>query len=202
MSTDTSERASGAPDRLSAPEPRETGGCGASGWTRVPSPVGELYVAFTERGICYVRIADSLPGGVSEFREAYRRRFARPLGSAEQPPTGLLPALHGGDPQSPLFDLRGLSEFQRATLEITRRIPAGETRSYGWVAREMGRPRAARAVGAALGRNPVPVLIPCHRVVRADGTLHGYTSGVDTKERLLRAEGVNQDELRRRADTG
>lgn len=197
MSTDADEQITGVPDQPSAPEPRDTGGSVASGWIRVPSPAGELYVAFTERGVCYVRITDSLPGGAAEFREAYRRRFARPLGNAEQPPAGLLHALHGGSTSWQLFDLRGLSEFQRATLEATRRIPAGETRPYGWVAREVGRPGAARAVGAALACNPVPVLIPCHRVIRADGALHGYTSGVETKERLLRAEGADLDALRR-----
>jgi len=75
-------------------------------------------------------------------------------------------------------------------------------RPYGWVAREIGRPRAVRAVGSALGRNPVPVLIPCHRVVRSDGHLGNYGLGVPMKRTLLDAEGVDIARLERLADAG
>ena len=86
------------------------------------------------------------------------------------------------------YDLSGLSPFERAVLTKTLEIPLGEVRPYGWVAREIGRPRAVRAVGSALGRNPVPVLIPCHRVVRSDGALSGYRWGVRRKRTLLERE--------------
>lgn len=78
--------------------------------------------------------------------------------------------------------------FQRAVWRALQEIPAGETRSYGWVAARIGRPVASRAVGAACGANPVPVLVPCHRVVRGDGSLGGFSAGLEWKRKLLRLE--------------
>ncbi|HEU4403088.1 MAG TPA: methylated-DNA--[protein]-cysteine S-methyltransferase [Candidatus Polarisedimenticolia bacterium] len=85
-------------------------------------------------------------------------------------------------------DLSALPEFQRRVLEETMRIPFGEARSYTWIARRIGRPRAVRAVGTALGRNPVPFIVPCHRVLRSDGSLGGYAFGLGMKRRLLELE--------------
>lgn len=85
-------------------------------------------------------------------------------------------------------DLSELGEFQRAVLSAAREIPFGEIRPYRWVAERIGRPRAVRAVGTALGDNPVPLLIPCHRVVRSDGSLGGYIFGLSVKDRLLALE--------------
>lgn len=87
-------------------------------------------------------------------------------------------------------DGRSVSGFRRAVMEETLRIPAGETRSYGWLARKVGRPRAARAVGRVMATNPLPVVVPCHRVVGSDASLHGYGGGLDVKAVLLRAEGA------------
>ena len=78
--------------------------------------------------------------------------------------------------------------FQRSVWEAARLIPYGETRSYAWVARQIGRPRALRAVGQALGRNPLPVIVPCHRVVAGDGGLGGFSGGVEMKRYLLSLE--------------
>ena len=83
------------------------------------------------------------------------------------------------------LDLSGATSFQREVWEITRLIPYGETRSYTWVAEQIGKPRAVRAVGQALGRNPLPIIIPCHRVVTHDGKLGGYSGGVEMKRYLL-----------------
>jgi methylated-DNA-[protein]-cysteine S-methyltransferase len=83
-----------------------------------------------------------------------------------------------------------LTVFQRAVLRATHRIPRGDVRSYGDVARAIGRPGAARAVGSALGANPFPILIPCHRVIRSDGTLGGFTGGTALKRLLLEMEGA------------
>ena len=155
-------------------------------WVRVPAPIGELYVASTEKGIAYLRT------GVDpiEFAAGFRTRFARPLVVGEQPPVGLLQALEsdlrGADQLA--VDLSGLTEFARDVLTVTREIPVGQTRPYAWVASEIGRPKAVRAVGTALGRNPVPLVIPCHRVIRSDGTSRGYIFGPSARERLLRAE--------------
>jgi O-6-methylguanine DNA methyltransferase len=83
------------------------------------------------------------------------------------------------------------SPFQMKVWEVLRGIPYGRVRSYGWVARKIGKPRAARAVGAACGANPVPLLVPCHRVVAGDGSLGGFSGGLPNKKRLLKLEGVS-----------
>jgi methylated-DNA-[protein]-cysteine S-methyltransferase len=85
-------------------------------------------------------------------------------------------------------DIRSLPPFTQAVLRITRAIPYGKIRSYRWIAEKLGKPGAARAVGNALGRNPVPFIIPCHRVVRSDGSLGGYALGLSWKKRLLKLE--------------
>ncbi len=87
-------------------------------------------------------------------------------------------------------DLSGARPFQRAVLNAICRIPFGETRTYAWVARAIGKPGAARAVGQALHTNPIPIIIPCHRVVASDGSLGGYGGGLPLKKKLLRLEGV------------
>ncbi len=87
-------------------------------------------------------------------------------------------------------DLSATRPFQRAVLTAIAKIPYGETRSYGWVARAIGKPGASRAVGQALHTNPIPIIIPCHRVVASDGSLGGYGGGLPMKKKLLRLEGV------------
>ncbi len=88
------------------------------------------------------------------------------------------------------IDWNGLSGFRRAVLEETLRIPSGETRTYGWLARKVGSPRAGRAVGRVMATNPFPIVVPCHRVVASDGSLHGYGGGLDVNAALLRLEGA------------
>lgn len=171
-------------------------------WLAAPSLLGEVFVAFTGDGVQFLRSAESVRDDVGVFAEAYRDRFGRPLRQVERAPVGLLPALRGSPAATPRLDLSGLSDFERDVLAATRRIPAGQIRPYGWIAREAGRPRAVRAVGSVLGRNPVPLLIPCHRVVRADGRLGDYMFGPAHKEDLLRAEQVNLDEVEALARQG
>ena len=86
------------------------------------------------------------------------------------------------------LDLPGATPFQREVWEKTRLIPYGETRSYSWVAERMGKPAAARAVGQALARNPLPIITPCHRVVASDGKLRGFRGGLEMKRYLLSLE--------------
>ena len=86
------------------------------------------------------------------------------------------------------LDLAGTTRFQQSVWQITRAIPYAETRSYAWVAGQLRLPRAARAVGQALGRNPVPIVVPCHRVIGSDGSPVGFGAGVEMKQRLLRLE--------------
>ncbi len=87
------------------------------------------------------------------------------------------------------------TEFQVSVLEALQTIPYGETTSYGAIAKQIGRPKAVRAVGAANGRNPIPVVVPCHRVIGSSGDLTGFGGGLDTKEALLRLEAENSGSL-------
>jgi len=86
------------------------------------------------------------------------------------------------------LDLKGYTKFQKDVWKAARSIPYGELRSYGWVASQIGKPKSARAVGQALGANPIPIIIPCHRVVASDGSLHGFTGGLELKEKLIALE--------------
>jgi methylated-DNA-[protein]-cysteine S-methyltransferase len=86
------------------------------------------------------------------------------------------------------LDLQGATYFQRKVWEVTRQIPYGETRSYAWIARQVGNPAASRAVGQALGKNPLPVVVPCHRVIASDGSPGGFGGGLAMKKRLLALE--------------
>ena len=195
---DLADLAEPAPDRLLD---RVATALGVSDqYLAVESPIGWVYVAFGDRGVGLVWSARN----EEEFRAAFRARFgSRPLRRAAAAPSGLVRALEGNATSASLrFDLDGLSPFQRAVLTKTSEIPAGEVRPYAWVAREVGQPGAVRAVGTALGRNPVPVLIPCHRVVRSDGRVGDYALGSSAKRHLLRQEGVDLEELARLAAKG
>ena len=86
------------------------------------------------------------------------------------------------------LDFAGASRFQQSVWQVARTIPYGETKSYGWVAFQLNSPKAARAVGQALGRNPLPIIIPCHRVLSSDGELGGFSAGLEMKKHLLRLE--------------
>jgi methylated-DNA-[protein]-cysteine S-methyltransferase len=160
-------------------------------WSQAESPVGDVFVAATDLGVCYLRTGESVEGSEHRFQQLLRERLGRPVAQSPRPPSGVGSALRSGRPGNLAFDLRLLSEFERAVLGAATRIPVGETRPYGWIAEQIGRPRAARAVGLALGRNPVPLLIPCHRVTRANGGIGGYVFGTEIKERLLRFEGAS-----------
>jgi O-6-methylguanine DNA methyltransferase len=170
----------------------------ADAFITVEGPAGPLLVAYNGRGVSATAPADDEDGFVARFLARHRR----PLRPAGRPPARLLaqlqryldPAARGTPPS---FDLRGVSDFEREVLRKTAEIPRGEVRPYAWVAGEIGRPAAVRAVGGALNRNPVPVLIPCHRVVGSDGRLTGYAWGVPYKRTLLAAEGADPAELER-----
>ena len=185
---------------LAAPAPPGLADRVFTRWASAPSRLGDVFVAFTDRGVQFLRPAGE--GDADGFADAYHRRFARPLQPAARLPAGVLPALRGRQARALTLDLAGLSEFERAVLAATRRIPTGQTRPYGWVAREAGSPRAVRAVGSVLARNPVPLLVPCHRVVRADGAVGDYMFGAPSKEQLLRDEDVDLDGVRALARGG
>jgi methylated-DNA-[protein]-cysteine S-methyltransferase len=86
--------------------------------------------------------------------------------------------------------------FESKVYKVIKEIPRGQVRSYQWVAREIGRPRAYRAVGNALNKNPTSIIVPCHRVVKSDGSLGGFAKGARAKSRLLRAEGLTLGKIR------
>ena len=89
------------------------------------------------------------------------------------------------------LDLQGYSKFSKAVWNIAQEIPYGETRTYNWIAMKMGKPQSARAVGNALGKNPIPIIIPCHRVLKKDGSIGGFSAGLDWKKFLLNLEKQN-----------
>ena len=149
------------------------------------SPLGPLLVAATSKGICRLTFdenesalrqrfpnADIRPddGAISEWVEAALAAISTPAAARDLP-----------------IDVRGTA-FQEAVWRELRRIPLGETRSYADIAKAVGQPGAVRAVGTANGSNPVAVLVPCHRVIRSDGSLGGYAGGLDRKRKVLEAE--------------
>jgi AraC family transcriptional regulator of adaptative response/methylated-DNA-[protein]-cysteine methyltransferase len=157
-----------------------------------PSPLGQLLVAATERGICRLGLADDAAGLERDLRTEFpAAEIARDDGRLASWIRAILRHLEGREPSLDLpLDIRATAFQQRVWTEL-RKIPYGGTRSYQSVARAIGRPRAARAVARACATNPVPLAIPCHRVVRGDGALGGYRWGVERKQRLLDTERVS-----------
>jgi O-6-methylguanine DNA methyltransferase len=190
----TLDRSGGDPvlDRLAALAPTDPPDLADrlfDGWLTTESLLGPVRVVCTPDGISFLRTTADLDE--DGFRAAYRRRVGRPLRPAAVVPDGLEAALHGDATAQPRLDLLGITDFQRDVLAATRTIPAGETRPYAWVAAEVGRPGAVRAAGTALATNPVPLLIPCHRVVPSgSGGIGRYIFGAPAKRRLLEAEGA------------
>ena len=169
-----------------------------------PSPVGDVAVAHNAAGISACRVLDEV-GGAEAFEAWFAARFGRPAVVDDAPPRALVTAvdalLAGQRPRKlPSFDLRSVTPFARDVLTAASTIPPGQVRPYGWVSARIGKPGAVRAVGSALGNNPVPLLIPCHRVVRGDWRIGEYAFGSDMKRALLQSEGVDPSELERLAD--
>ncbi len=155
----------------------------------VPCPLGWLLVAATERGLCAVRLGDSERELEQTLREEFpAARLVRSEAELGQWVQRLLDYLEGAQPHLDLpLDVQATA-FERRVWEMLRTIPYGEKRSYTEVARAIGQPRAARAVAQACAHNPVALVIPCHRVVRGDGSPGGYRWGVERKRQLLAAE--------------
>jgi AraC family transcriptional regulator of adaptative response/methylated-DNA-[protein]-cysteine methyltransferase len=170
------------------------------GWASGLSPFGWMIVGATARGLCWL----SLAGSKSEAESSLREEF--PAATLKRDPSlkamvdaalrvvagEISPSKRSSAPQVPpqVLDLRGTA-FQLKVWQALRRIPRGETRSYSQLARELGDPKATRAVARACATNRVAIVVPCHRVVGASGSLTGYRWGVERKRMLLEAEGVN-----------
>jgi methylated-DNA-[protein]-cysteine S-methyltransferase len=159
------------------------------------TPLGRLWMAVSDRGL--VAIEQGL--NRTEFTAWLERRFKRAVKYAPErvcEAAGQVEAYLSGARRefSLAIDWTPLSPFQQAALRATCAIPRGQTRTYAQIAAQIGRPRAARAVGRAEATNPLPLVIPCHRVVGTDGSLHGYGmgEGLKTKEWLLRMEREGQ----------
>lgn len=168
-------------------------------YTVCETSIGDVYVAWTRDGIASLACAVSSP---EEFLAKVRGQRGETPERSDRRQAELTAALEGwlgGQPYEGAIDLNGLTPFTRAVLEQTSAIPRGQVRSYGWIAAAIGRPGAVRAVGSALRRNPVPLLVPCHRVVRGSSHLGLYSNGgPEWKARLLRIEGVDVEGLRGR----
>ncbi len=164
----------------------------ADGYITHDSPIGPLFVAFSERGVSAIDVA----GDPGAFEKYFTGRFGRPAHPAATLPQKIVgrlnKAIADGRPGSLPLDLSSVTPFQTRVLLKTAEIPRGEVRPYAWVAGEIDSPSATRAVGSALARNPVPVVVPCHRVVRSDGRLGQYSMGeTANKRRLLKTEGLD-----------
>jgi len=159
------------------------------GYTIVRSPLGRLLVAGTRRGISAVYFGESPESLVETLRREYpRAEVRRSGGDFSRWVRALLKHLDGRQPRLDLsLDIRATAFEERVWQEL-RRIPYGATRTYSQVALALGKPRGARAVARACAANPVSVVVPCHRVVRADGSLAGYRWGLDRKRALLALE--------------
>jgi len=179
-------------------------------WYRlVKSPVGELFIAATDDALVEIEFSDGRTEDALR-RHLHERGFqARPLAtsilgtatSGEQVMNRVVRQLdeyfegHRRDFDLPL-DLTGLPEFTRDVLSATATVPYGQLDTYRGIATRIGKPAATRAVGNALNRNPIPLVVPCHRIIRSDGSAGGYGGGLDVKFKLLEHEGVMLQRLR------
>ena len=174
----------------------------ADAYWQQDTPLGPVFIAYNAWGISAVMRAED----GAELQTLFQSRFGRKTRRVAGPPRELAHAvdrLLAGDRVGELrFDLRSASEFERAVLLKAMEIPQGEVRPYSWIAREIGRPRAVRAVGSALGQNPIPLLIPCHCVVRTDGRIGEYVFGSEAKRAVLAAEGADPELIEKLARSG
>jgi methylated-DNA-[protein]-cysteine S-methyltransferase len=166
------------------------------GFCLFDTAIGACAVAWSERGLTGVQLPEGDP---ARARARMARRF--PDAVEETPPAEVreaiagITALVGGEARdlaSIRLDMKGLADFPRGAYAVARTIPPGQTMTYGQIATRLGDPNAARAVGEAMGRNPFPIVVPCHRVLAAGGKLGGFSAngGVVTKLRLLEIEGA------------
>ena len=157
------------------------------------TPIGRLFAAATETGLVRLSFTQSESDFVSELQRQLKTKVVKSAEKLTRVADQLQDYLVGKRRafDTPL-DLRLTTPFQRRVLLAALKIPRGHTATYMDIARRIGQPRAARAVGQALGHNPIPIVIPCHRVLASDGSLGGYSGGrgIETKAHLLQLEGA------------
>lgn len=164
--------------------------------TSVQTPIGRLYVGFKEEKIAYIGIDTGV--ALEDVRARVESRLRRTVVTGDAPAwlnETLEQYFSTWRVDDVMIDVEDLTPFEQAALRAAAQIPPGEVRSYSWVASQIGRPRAARAVGQVMARNPIPLLFPCHRVVDASGDLHNYGYGLEMKARLLKMEGYSARKL-------
>jgi methylated-DNA-[protein]-cysteine S-methyltransferase len=160
-------------------------------YTLTDSPVGDLLVATTNRGVCRISFDPEPERELEWLARAYGLRVLRTSRPLDRPRRELDEYFEGTRKEFDLpVDLAALPSFQQLVLAELQLVPYGATATYGGLAERVGRPRAARAVGGALNKNPVPIVVPCHRIVGASGSLVGYAGGLERKEKLLALEGA------------
>ena len=154
------------------------------------SPFGPVFIAKTIRGVCLISLSKI---SEAKFQSLLRKRFQKEGIRDDKRLKNVIHELssyfngHRVNFKT-LLELSIGTEFQRKVWKKISEIPYGELRSYKWIANEIGNPNAVRAVGNAVGKNPVPPIIPCHRVIRSDGKLGGFSSGIALKKWLLKLE--------------
>ncbi|MXW05210.1 MAG: methylated-DNA--[protein]-cysteine S-methyltransferase [Gemmatimonadetes bacterium] len=161
----------------------------------IDTDFGPAHVAFTPKGISAVKLDVEED---SAFESYYADRLGRPTVRGSLPESyaeAVRRAIKGEKNTQPPVTLEGLTEFEKTVLVHLARIPTGEVRPYAWLAREVGRPKAIRAVGTVMARNPVPFLMPCHRLVPSTGGVGNYYYGPEMKWTLLEREGIPREEL-------
>ncbi|TML45956.1 MAG: methylated-DNA--[protein]-cysteine S-methyltransferase [Actinobacteria bacterium] len=157
----------------------------------VESPLGELFVGVSERGLCVISYESDPDVEIERLARGFGSRVLRSARPVDPARRQLDEYFAGKRKRFDLdVDLRLARDFGRAVLEELRRVPFGEVTTYGALAAKAGKPKAARAVGTIMNRNPVPIVLPCHRVIGANGSLVGYAGGLERKQQLLRLEGA------------
>jgi O-6-methylguanine DNA methyltransferase len=164
-------------------------------YSKVETEAGWFWVGCSSTGITMI---SPVSGSSSGFEQVYGKRFGvKPQQGKipEQYVHALKEAAAGREPQPVAFDLTGLTEFQLKVLKVLCKVPRGKVRTYGQLASQAGHPKAVRAVGSVMASNPIPILIPCHRVVPSSGGVGNYGLGPGLKCKLLMREGVVIDKL-------
>jgi methylated-DNA-[protein]-cysteine S-methyltransferase len=157
----------------------------------VDSPLGELFVGVSERGLCTISYTTKPESAVEQLARDFGTRILRSPRPVDAVARQLDEYFEGKRRKFELeLDLRLAREFGRTVLGELARVPFGEVTTYGALAARAGKPRAARAVGTIMNRNPIPIVLPCHRVLGANGSLVGYAGGLERKQALLRLEGA------------
>jgi methylated-DNA-[protein]-cysteine S-methyltransferase len=162
-----------------------------AGYDLVETPLGELLVAATDRGLLRISFDPDPAAELERLERLAGRRVLRSAASIDRAHRELDEYFEGRRHAFDLaVDLRGLTPFSERVLHELARVPFGETATYAGLAGRAGKPKAARAVGTIMNRNPIPIVLPCHRIIGADGSLVGYGGGLDRKVALLTLEGV------------